>query len=77
VKYFQGKHSWTNSLIGHKRLYVEYARNILRAPISPRQKLAVLWANLEWTLTKRKTVSEQSLLAPVVPEGVVVAEASR
>jgi len=77
VKYFQGKHSWTNAVIGHKRLYLEYARNILRAPISPREKLAIIWANVEWALTKRKTVSEQSLLTPAVQESVPLVEATQ
>jgi glycosyltransferase involved in cell wall biosynthesis len=64
VKFFQGKHSWTDTLIGYRQLYFEYLVDILRAPITWRQKLAVLWANAEWTLSKRGAVPEQSLLAP-------------
>jgi glycosyltransferase involved in cell wall biosynthesis len=66
VKFFQGNDSLVDALVGHRRLYFEYIVSILRAPLTPRQKLAVLWANMEWVVSKQKrhAVSEQSLLAP-------------
>ena len=45
LKLFHGKGS---ALISKRGLYLEYVINITRARVTLRQKVCVLWANLEW-----------------------------
>lgn len=65
--FFNGKGGRFNALMGYRRLYVEYLIDLARAPLTPVQKLRLLWANVKWAMTERKTgkAAEESMLVPV------------
>ena len=66
AKFFNGHGGRLNALVGYKRLYLEYVIDLWRAPLGPVHKLGLLWANLRWAITERKTSvpPEESMLVP-------------
>lgn len=65
TKFLHGNDSWVNKALGERRLYFEYLVNILRSPVTGREKLAILKANLQWMRRRQRPIPEQSLLAPL------------